>query len=60
VDEDLAEASVVPLVGGEAEPFGGDGDGGGVPDATPGHMPTNAHHHDLPPNWYVKYLIMEP
>jgi len=47
VDEDLTEAPVVALVGGEAEPFGADGDGGGVSAATPGHMRTNANHHDL-------------
>jgi hypothetical protein len=47
VDEDLAEAPVVALVGGEAEPFDADGDGGGVSAATPGHMPTNANHHGL-------------
>ena len=47
VDEDLTEAPVVALVGGEAEPFGADHDGGGVSAATPGHMPTNANHHGL-------------
>ena len=45
VNEDLTEAPVVALVGGEAEPFGADHDGGGVSAATPGHMPTNANHH---------------
>ena len=45
VDEDLAEAPVVALVGGEAEPFDANHDGGGVSAATPGHMPTNANHH---------------
>ncbi len=49
VDEDLAEAPVVALVGGEAEPFGANGHGGGVSTATPGHTPTNASHHGLPP-----------
>jgi hypothetical protein len=47
VDEDLAEAAVVTLVGGEVEPFGANGDGGGVSTATPGHAPTNANHHGL-------------
>jgi RimJ/RimL family protein N-acetyltransferase len=40
VDEDLAEAPVVPLVGGEAEGFGADGDGGRVSAAAPGLVGT--------------------
>src|SRR6266581_3838350 len=51
VDEDLAEAPVVPLVGGEQEGFGADGDGGGVSDAAPGQVrvlvPSNTYHHGL-------------
>ncbi len=47
VDEDLAEAAVGALVGGEAEPFGANADSGGVSNATPGHLPTNANHHGL-------------
>jgi hypothetical protein len=51
VDEDLAEAPVVPLVGGEAEAFGLDGDGGGMSAAAPGQVrvlvPPNAYHHGL-------------
>jgi hypothetical protein len=35
VEEDLAQASVVPLVGGEVEPFRADGHGRGVSAATP-------------------------
>jgi len=51
VDEDLAEAPVVPLVGGEAEEFGADGDAGGVSAATPGQarvlVPPSTYHHGL-------------
>jgi hypothetical protein len=51
VDEDLAEAPVVPLVGGEAEGFGANSDGGGVSAAAPGQVrvlvPANAYHHGL-------------
>jgi hypothetical protein len=49
VDEDLAEAPVFVLVGGEAEALGADGDGGCVSAATPGRVrvlgPANAYHH---------------
>jgi hypothetical protein len=52
VDEDLAEAPVVPLVGGEAEEFGADGDAGGVSDAAPGQVrvmvPPSTYHHGFP------------
>jgi hypothetical protein len=51
VDEDLAEAPVVPLVGGEAEGFGADGDGDRVSAAAPGQVrvlvPPNTYHHGL-------------
>jgi hypothetical protein len=51
VDEDLAEAPVVPLVGGEAEAFGADGDAGGVSAAAPGQVcvlvPPSTYHHGL-------------
>ena len=46
VDEDLAEVTVVALVGGEAESFGADCEGGGVSAATPGHVPPNARHNN--------------
>jgi hypothetical protein len=49
VDEDLTEAPVFPLVGGQAEAFGADGDGGGVSAAAPGRVrvqgPANTYHH---------------
>jgi [ribosomal protein S5]-alanine N-acetyltransferase len=45
VDEDLAERSVVALVGGEVEAFGADGHGRGVSAATPRHMPLNTECH---------------
>jgi hypothetical protein len=44
VDEDLAEASVVALVGGEVEPFSTDGNGRGVSAAPPWHLPLHARH----------------
>jgi hypothetical protein len=51
VDEDLTEAPVVLLVGGEAEAFGADGDRGGVSAAPPGQVrvlvPPNTYHHGL-------------
>jgi hypothetical protein len=40
-DEDLAEASVLTLVGGQAQPFGADGYGDGMPGAP--HT-TDRHH----------------
>ena len=43
----VAEAPVVPLVGGEAETFGADGDGDGVSAAMPGPGPASDHHHGL-------------
>jgi hypothetical protein len=51
VDEDLAEAPVVLLVGGQAEALGADGDRGGVSAAAPGQVhvlvPPNTDHHGL-------------
>jgi hypothetical protein len=49
VDEDLAQAPVVTLVGGEVEPFRADGHGRGVPAATSRHLPLSTRHHRLSP-----------
>jgi [ribosomal protein S5]-alanine N-acetyltransferase len=45
VDEDLAQAAVFALIGGQAEPFRPDGHGGGVSAATPRHVPMNTPRH---------------
>jgi hypothetical protein len=44
VNEDLAKASVVALVGGEAETFSADGHGRGESAAPPGHLPLHTRH----------------
>jgi hypothetical protein len=61
LDEDLAEASVVALVGGEIEPFHADGHGRGVSAAPPRHVPLSArsHNHHFPPKLYMNYWIYE-
>ncbi len=46
VDEDLTQASVVALVGGEVEPFSVNGHGRGVPAAMPGHRSLNPRRHN--------------
>jgi hypothetical protein len=46
VDEDLAQVSVVALVGGEIEPFRADGHDRGVSAAPLRHVPLNTRSHD--------------
>jgi hypothetical protein len=54
LDENLAQASVVPLVGGETETFRADDHRGGVSMATSRQRPTDVHHHSFLPKQSMK------